>query len=205
MNEGSIWTEFDRATRLILEDDSTTVMEATDLLKNAHVIEMRSLAKINGEMIEMQRKRIAELEQLNCELNFIRRVLEDRVKESEQKLRAEQEHSKQLVAACRSCKKVQELEAEVISLQTVADCSNCGTVQELEKRILGYEDYAKALDKILGKEIQRAGHVESLTEHLIYEVDSLKKDLSIAKEGNKRYRAQLSQRNGLLPADKAIK
>jgi len=124
-NEGTMDIEFDRAIRLIWEDDSTTVMEAVDLLKNAHVIVMRSLAKINGEMIEMQRKRITELEQLNCELNYIRRVTEDRVKEAEQKLRAEQEHSKQLVADCRSCKKV----------------------QELEKRILGYENYEKALDK----------------------------------------------------------
>jgi|GEM_PF-1007991 len=62
MNEGTMDTEFDRATRLIWEDDSTIVMEATDLLKNAHVIEMRSLAKVNCEMIEIQRKRIAELE-----------------------------------------------------------------------------------------------------------------------------------------------
>jgi len=183
MNEGSMETEFDRATRLIWEDDSTTVMEATDLLKNAHVIEMRSLAKINGEMIEMQRKRIAELEQLNCELNYIRRVTEDRVKESEQKLRSEQDHSKQLVADCRSCK----------------------LVQELEKSIEWYVDFANAQNKSLTEEIQRANLAESMVEHLQSEVDALQNDLSIAKEANKRYRAKLSQRNGLVPADKAIK
>ena len=129
---------------------------------------------------DMQRKRLAEVEQLNCELNYIRRVTEDRVKEAEQKLRAEQEHSKQLVADCRTCKLVQKLEAEVISLQTVADCSLTG-------------------------EIQRENLAESMVEHLQSEVDALQNDLSIAKEANKRYRAQLSQRNGLVSTDKAIK
>lgn len=140
--------------------------EVKGLIKSVKVgeitSEMRSLAKINGEMIEMQRNRIAEMEQA---------------------LRAEIDHSKQLVADCRSCKKV----------------------QELEKSIQWYVDFANAQDKSLTNEIQRANLAESLVEHLQSEVDALKNDLSIAKEANKRYRAQLSQRNGLLTADKAIK
>ena len=106
-----------------------------------------------------------------------------RIAELEQALRAEIDHSKQLVSACRSCKKV----------------------QELEKSTKWYVDFTRAQDKSLCEEIKREDQAESLVEHLRSEVDSLQNDLSIAKEGNKRYRAQLSQRNGLLTADKAIK
>ena len=127
------------------------------------------------------------------------------IAELEQALRAEIDHSKQLVADCRTCKLVQKLEAEVISLQTVAACSNCGTVQELEKSIQWYVDFANAQGKILTDEIQRANLAESLVDNLRSEVNAFQNDLALEKEGNKRYRSQLARRNGLVPADKAIK
>lgn len=188
-NEGSMGTEFERVVknyqwythnRFVGPDGergssykALTVSDAEDirdehnhelfvLIIEAHNSDMRGLEKIYIEFFEMQRKEIAEMEQ---------------------KLRAEQEHSKQLVADCRSCKKV----------------------QELEKSTKWYADFTRAQDKSLTKEIQRANLAESLVEHLRSEVDALKNDLSIAKEANKRYRAKLSQRNGLVPADKAIK